>query len=194
MLMAIDTYRCTHTLDAPTGQLLDLLDRALHQIQGAVSALLVEARADGHTLTPADLEDVRTLAQPKLAESGTALTWKAALGTPTGLPAAPVRQLLLNLLLNAIQAARGGGTVRVHIGTQGSELLAQIENSGEPLPPERLAHLFEPYPQTRPHEPGLGLWVCYQIAAQLGGEIEAQAEGAITRFRVRLPLLAGGQP
>ena len=188
MLMAIDTYRCTHAIDAPTGQLLDLLDRALHQIQGAVSALLVEARADGHTLTQADLEDVRTLAQPKLAKSGIALTWEADLHTPTGLPAAPVRQLLLNLLLNAIQAARGGGTVRVHIGTRGSELLAQIENSGEPLPPERLAHLFEPYPQTRPHEPGLGLWVCYQIAAQLGGEIEAQAEGETTRVQVRLPL------
>ena len=194
MLMAIDTYRCTHTLDTQTRHLLDLLDRALQQIQGAVSALLVEARADGHTLTAADLEDVKTLAQPKLVTSGVVLTWDAALGAPTGLPAAPVRQLLLNLLLNAIHAARGGGAVRVRIGTQGAELLAQIENSGEPIPPERLAHLFEPYPETRPHEPGLGLWVCYQIASQLGGQVEAQAEGAITRFQVRLPLLSRDQP
>jgi signal transduction histidine kinase len=106
MLMAIDTYRCAQSPDARTTRLLDLLERALRQIQESVSALLVEARADPHPLTPRDLDDVRTLAQPRLAKSGVRLIWHNAFEAATTLPAAPVRQLLLNLLLNAIEGAR----------------------------------------------------------------------------------------
>jgi signal transduction histidine kinase len=192
MRMAIDTYRLAQPLDARTARLLDLLDRALQQIQGAVSALLVEARADTRTLTHQDLEDVRTLAQPRLARSSVPLTWHNVFDAPTSLPAAPVRQLLLNLLLNAIQAACEGGAVAVTCATEENVLRIQIENSGQPIPPEQLAHLFEPYPASRPHAQGLGLWVCYQIASQLGGAIGVETEEGITRFQVTLPLAGGG--
>jgi signal transduction histidine kinase len=192
MLLAIDTYRLAQPLDARTARLLDLLDRALQQIQDAVSALLVEARADTRTLTPQDLEDVRTLAQPRLARSSVPLTWHNTFDGPTNLPAAPVRQLLLNLLLNAIQAARAGGAVAVACATEENVLRIRIENSGQPLPPEQLAHLFEPYPASRPHAQGLGLWVCYQIVSQLGGAIGVESADGLTRFQVTLPLAAGG--
>ncbi len=193
MVLAIDTYRTRAApVDARTGQLLDLLDRALRQIQDTVSALLVEARADSRTLTHADIEDVRTLAQPRLTRCGTSLVWHNGFAAATALPAAPVRQLLLNLLLNALAAARDGGTVEVQVAADAGELRIEVENSGRPLPAERLAYVFEPYPSLRPGSPGLGLWVCYQIASQLGGSIELDAEGSITRARVRLPLYPRG--
>jgi two-component system, NtrC family, sensor kinase len=191
MLMAIDTYRRAHPIDPHTGQLLDLLERALGQIQASVSALLVEARADLRTLTRADLEDVKTLAQPSVVKARASLSWENACDTPTGLPAAPVRQLLLNLVLNAAQAAQGGGRVAVWIFTEDDQLSMRIENSGRVIPSEQLVHLFEPYPASRPHTQGLGLWVCYQIVSQLGGSIGAETEGDITRFRVALPLTPG---
>jgi two-component system, NtrC family, sensor kinase len=68
----------------------------------------------------------------------------------------------------------------------------RIENTGQAIDPEQLLHLFEPYPVSRPHPQGLGLWVCYQIVAQLGGTIEAETEGEVTRFRVALPLMPRG--
>jgi signal transduction histidine kinase len=188
MLMAIDTYRLSHAVDAQTERLLDLLERALRQIQASVSALLVEARADLRTLTQEDLEDVKTLAQPNIVKARIALNWENACHTAIELPAAPVRQLLLNLVLNAVQAAQGGGHVAVRITTQDNQLMMRIENSGRAIPPEQLLHLFEPYPASGPHTRGLGLWVCYQIVSQLGGSIRAETQGELTRFLVVLPL------
>ncbi|QVL48904.1 MAG: HAMP domain-containing histidine kinase [Thiocapsa sp.] len=188
MLMAIDTYRRAHPVDAQTERLLDLLERALRQIQGSVSALLVEARADLRTLTREDLEDVKTLVQPNSVKARIALSWENACDTRIHLPAAPVRQLLLNLVLNAVQASQGGGHVGVWITTQDNQLMMRIENSGRALAPEQLLHLFEPYPASRPHTQGLGLWVCYQIVSQLGGTIRAETQGELTRFLVALPL------
>jgi two-component system, NtrC family, sensor kinase len=192
MLMAIDTYRRIHPVDAATGRLLDLLERALAQIQGSVSALLVEARADLRTLTSDDFDDVKTLAQPNIKKARVSLTWENGSAGSTGLPAGPVRQLLLNLLLNAVQAARDGGRVGVWLSVEEEELRMRIENTGQTIDPEQLLHLFEPYPVSRPHPQGLGLWVCYQIVAQLGGTIEAETEGEVTRFRVALPLMPRG--
>lgn len=188
MLMAIDTYRLAQPPDARTARLLDLLERALRQIQGSVSALLVEARADPHPLTARDLDDVRTLAQPRLAKSGVRLIWHNAFDVATTLPAAPVRQLLLNLLLNAIEAARDGGAVRVRLLSEGDRLRLWVRNRGRSIPPDQLAHLFEPYPAVRPHARGLGLWICYQIVSQLSGTIEVASEGELTTFQVSLPL------
>ncbi|WP_296699002.1 sensor histidine kinase [Thiocapsa sp. UBA6158] len=190
MLMAIDTYRRAHPVEAQTERLLDLLERALRQIQASVSALLVEARADLRTLTREDLEDVKTLAQPNIVKARIVLNWENACDSAIRLPAAPVRQLLLNLVLNAVQAAQGGGHVGVRITTQDNLLMMRIENSGRVIPPEQLLHLFEPYPASRPHTRGLGLWVCYQIVSQLGGTIRAETQGELTRFLVALPLTA----
>lgn len=190
MLMAIDTFRRREPADPRTGQLLDLLDRGLQQIQHAVSALLVEARLDNRPLTQQDLEDVRTLAQPPAAASGATLAWDNALAGPVPLPANLVRQLLLNLMLNAQQAVDPGGRVAVQIARAPSGLRILVENSGVPIPPDRLDRLFEPYPSRYPDRQGLGLWVCYQIVAQLGGTIEAETGERKTRLSVHLPLRA----
>lgn len=188
MLMAIDTYRGTRAPDVETRQLLDLLDRALQQIQTTISALLVESRADTRRLRPEDLDDLAILLQPKLARSQAVMIWRGTIAAPTALPAGPVRQLLLNLLLNATEAARGDGLVVLRIEQADGELRLRIDNTGEPIPPERLAYLFEPYAGDRPQAEGLGLWVCYQIVTQLGGRIRAVVEDCVTSLSVALPL------
>jgi len=188
MLMAIDTFRRREPPDARTERLLDLLDRGLRQIQHAVSALLVEARLDSRPLTPDDLEDVRTLAQPKPASSQAVLVWDNGLTEAAPVPANLVRQLLLNLMLNALKAVAPGGRVVVRIALEDKALAIRVENTGEPIPSDRLGRLFEPYPSPRPDRQGLGLWVCYQIVSQLGGTIEARAQDGTTRLSVRLPM------
>jgi signal transduction histidine kinase len=188
MLMAIDTFRRRQPHDPRIGQLLDLLDRGLQQIQHAVSALLVEARLDGRPLTPQDLEDVRTLARPQSVAPGATLTWENGMAGPVPLPANLVRQLLLNLMLNAQQAVDPEGRVVVQIDCAANGLRILVENSGDPIPPARLDRLFEPYPSRHPDRQGLGLWVCYQIVTQLGGAIEAQTGERSTRLSVHLPI------
>lgn len=193
MVMAIDTYRGDVPSDERTARLLDLLDRGLHQIQETVSALLVEARADRRVLTQADLDDVRTLAEPRLTRSGVPLTWQVRFEAEASLPAAPVRQLLLNLVLNALDAAGAGGSAAVRVESAGGSLCLEVENTGRPLPPERRDHPFEPFPSPPGGRSGLGLWVCYQIVSQLHGTIEIRSHGDLTRVEVRLPLHPGGE-
>ena len=183
--MAIDTYRGDVPSDERTARLLDLLDRGLHQIQETVSALLVEARADRRALTQADLDDVRTLAEPRLTRSGVPLTWQVRFEAEASLPAAPVRQLLLNLVLNALDAAGAGGSAAVRVESAGGSLCLEVENTGRPLPPERRDHPFEPFPSPPGGRSGLGLWVCYQIVSQLHGTIEIRSHGDLTRVEVR---------
>lgn len=190
MLMAIDTFRRRlQPAPAPrSDQLLDLLERGLRQIQSTVSALLIEARLDSRPLTPQDLEDVRTLTQPRLTASRAALTWSNGLAAPVALPATLVRQLLLNLTLNALEAVEPGGRVAVSVLAEDARLAIAVENSGEPIPPDRIERLFEPYPTQRQDRQGLGLWICYQIVAQLGGTIEVGTGTGATRLQVFLPL------
>lgn len=188
MLMAIDTFRRRQATDPRSEPLLDLLVRGLQQIQHAVSALLVEARLDSRPLTPQDLEDVRTLAQPEPAEARATLVWQNELTGPIPLPANLVRQLVLNLMLNARQAVDADGRLAVQVAQLDHSLSILVENSGAAIPPERLERLFEPYPSRTPDRQGLGLWVCYQIVSQLGGTIEAQTGEGGTRLCVRLPI------
>jgi signal transduction histidine kinase len=110
------------------------------------------------------------------------------------LPAHLVRQLVLNLLLNATKACSQDGFVTLDVTEREGKLQIEVANSGEPLAPAQIERLFEPFVPV-PQESGalshgLGLWVSYQIAQQLCGSISAHSEGGVTRFSVMLPLEA----
>ncbi|MFN3785309.1 MAG: sensor histidine kinase, partial [Thiothrix sp.] len=100
------------------------------------------------------------------------------------LPAALVRQVLFNLLLNALQATPAGGNVTVRATTDEYLLTFSVTNEGEPIPPERMTRLFEPFVTGRAEGHGLGLWVSYQIVQQLHGRINVTSDAQGTCFSV----------
>ena len=110
------------------------------------------------------------------------------------LPSTLVRQLLINLLLNAITAAGPGGRVALRAIASPDRFDLVIENTGEPLQPQQLAHLFEPFTSFSENGNGLGLWICYQIVTQLGGTISAESSPEWTRFTVLVPLEPANAP
>jgi signal transduction histidine kinase len=101
------------------------------------------------------------------------------------LPSTPVRQVLMNLLLNAVQAALEGGFVYCRVSRVQGTLTIDVVNNGRALSGEQFERLFEPFNSVSGH--GLGLWVTYQIVQQLGGTIQASANQGETRFHVALP-------
>lgn len=187
MLTSIDTARKHGRAEPVVADTLSLVERGLEQIRNTVSALLVEARVEERALTPGDVEDVRTLLEPQATEQGQSLSWRNELAAPVRLPATPTRQILMNLLINAIQAAGRGGRVSLRIRADAEQVTVEIRNDGRSVPPDQLAHLFEPF-WSGTGGSGLGLWVTYQIVEQMRGTIRVRSVPRETEFSVALPL------
>ena len=104
-----------------------------------------------------------------------------------------VAQVIGNLLANAFQHGSPTGEVRLATRGTADEVVIEIHNEGNPIPPDHLSRVFEPFERSaaagaRDRSIGLGLYISRQIVAAHGGAIEvrsAAAEG--TLFRVRLP-------
>ncbi|RKZ35487.1 MAG: two-component sensor histidine kinase [Gammaproteobacteria bacterium] len=188
MLNAISTHRRHGQRDPVTVQTLSLLERGLLQIKETVAALLVEAKPTGKALTAQDIEDTRTLVQSEAAKKQARIEWNNLIGQEVLIPANMVRQILINLLLNAIQAVPDSGRVQCSVGVEHGCLNIFVENEGEQITDEQMAHLFEPFTTGRESGRGLGLWVTYQIVHSLGGQIEVSSGDEDTRFVVMLPV------
>jgi signal transduction histidine kinase len=190
MLIALDNLRQRAELDPSVARTAALLERGLHHIGDTVAALLVEARVSSRLLGPGDFDDVRTLVEPQLRKKQVRLQWQVQVPGELDLPAASVRQVLINLMLNAVQAVPVEGAIRVHVEHEGAELRVRVANTGEALPPHVREHLFEPFVSGREGGHGLGLWVSWLTVSQLGGQIAACNEPGWVCFRFSLPVKA----
>ena len=103
------------------------------------------------------------------------------------LPANLIRQVMLNLLLNACQAANGGEASATVARTDG-ELTITVSNTGPAIAEEIRLRLFEPFIGTNEESHGLGLWATRQIVRQLRGDITLDSREGLTRFVVTLPI------
>lgn len=187
MLTAIDTLKRHGDVDSRTMKTIALLERGLTQIRDTVGALLVEAKLKGRNLIPQDIEDVQTLITPLANKKAIYITWHDGLDGEVPLPATLVRQILINLLLNAVHAATQQGEVVFDIGIADSKLRVVVENNGKILSAEEITHLFEPFSPLSRDGHGLGLWVTYQIVHQLGGHIDVERSNGHMRFTVEIP-------
>jgi signal transduction histidine kinase len=136
------------------------------------------------------VDDVQTLLQPDAQKKALTVTWDNGLSEPVPLPATPIRQILMNLSLNAVQAAPEGAAVDCYIHRDRDWLCIRVGNEGDGIPADRVDRLFEPFVHRTPAGHGLGLWVTYQIVQQLNGEIRVKSEAGRTHFTVQLPLEA----
>ncbi|MBI5480902.1 MAG: HAMP domain-containing protein [Deltaproteobacteria bacterium] len=107
-----------------------------------------------------------------------------------------LRQALLNLCRNAVEAMSGGGTLTVRVAAAGERLEISVADTGAGIAAEHLPRVFEPFFSTKEHGTGLGLALTQHIVAAHGGTISIDSTpGRGTEFVVRLPLLgaaAGG--
>jgi signal transduction histidine kinase len=120
---------------------------------------------------------------------------------PVMADAEQIKQVLLNILLNGMQAIEGEqGQVWIEtrvarvVRESGIEPFVQIEirDNGAGISKENLDHIFDPFFTTRPEGSGLGLAITYQIVHEHGGFIDVESElGKGTSFRVNFPLKAG---
>ncbi len=103
-----------------------------------------------------------------------------------------LRQVLVNLTLNALQATPEGGRVTVRSRLEGNDAVLEFDDTGSGIPPELLPRILEPFFTTKPSGSGLGLPIVHAILTQHGGSLRAEnLSGGGARFTVRLPLARG---
>jgi len=187
MLTAIKTYQRHGQADPLAGQTMSLLERGLSQIRNTVGALLVETKTQDRPFDPSDIDDLLILVEAEAQARAVHVDVEGALDGPVPLPATLLRQILLNLLLNAIAAAELSGRVRVGISDNGGRLRLSVCNDGQHIPDAQMAYLFEPFASGREKGHGLGLWVVYQIVHQLNGGLSVESEPDCTTFKAEVP-------
>lgn len=187
MLTAINTYRRHGSGDALADSTLSLLERGLTQIRNTVAALLVETRIQDRDFAPEDLADLLILINPAARARCVRVVLDATLSQPVKLPATMLRQIVLNLLLNAVAAAGENGTVRIRARAAAQNLMLSVCNDGRHIEQEELPYLFEPFFSQSAEGHGLGLWMVYQVTRQLGGDISVESEPGMTTFTVEIP-------
>jgi signal transduction histidine kinase len=165
-----------------------LLERGLTGIRNIVRASLVVWRgeADDRSLTHADIEDLRFLAESETRRRELRLEWSNALEPDSTIPAQAFRQIALNLVLNACAASPPGGRVVFAVETSKGETVLHVSDEGPGLPKEARAMLEGAALASAGPPAGLGLWIVSRITADHSGTISI-AEPPGTAITVRMP-------
>lgn len=108
-----------------------------------------------------------------------------------------LEQVFLNLIVNAVQATKGSGTVRITTALEAEEVVVRIADDGEGIPGDVAERIFDPFFTTKAvgEGTGLGLSISHQIIQGHGGDIrvESPASGGAC-FRVSLPASSSASP
>jgi len=171
-----------------------ILRKEIQRLSDIVSTHLDLVRSQPPERDPHDVgEIVRSVVElmRKQAQSqGVTLTATLEPGLPAlSVDARQIRQAVLNLVINAVQALPGGGQVHVAVGQRGNRLAVLVEDNGPGLDEEQARRVFEPFFTTKEGGTGLGLSIAFQIADQHGGDLRGENRpGGGARFCLELPL------
>ncbi len=172
-----------------------IIQQELERIQTIFRQMLDFYRPVSHEHLPLDVngicEGVRILMRKRLQDAGITLRLQLAdhLPTPCG-DSNQIKQVLLNLMLNAAEAARDeGARILVTTAAQGQTVIITLIDNGLGIPPEHLPRLFEPLFTTKTRGLGLGLAISREIIERHGGSINVEsAPGEGTTFQIKLPV------
>ena len=137
LVAAVDTLR-RHGADAEVRKgSVDLLDRGLNHLRDVVRAALVTHRPPepAASLAPHELDDLRLLVEPEARRRDAVIVWSNEVGDRLAVPAAKLKQALLNLLVNAARATPAGGVIRFHAAVLASGLVVEVSDGGPGMPP-----------------------------------------------------------
>jgi signal transduction histidine kinase len=135
------------------------------------------------------LEPVLRLIESTARKRGVTLAVRAGGALPpVWADADRLKQILLNLLLNAIEASPHGSEVAIEMRAARQGVLIEVTDHGSGIPAEHLEDIFNPFFTTKETGTGLGLALVHQMVVEHGGEITVDsAPGRGTVFRVTLP-------
>lgn len=175
---------------------LNVIIRESYRCKGIIDCLLSFSRKSDGSVESVDinvlLEEVLELVRHKARYEKVEIRENLQLDLPSirG-DAAGLRQVFMNLLINAHQAIKGAGTVEITTRGNGSSVIIQVKDTGSGIHPDHLDRIWDPFFTTKSVGQGLGLGlaVTFNIVKRHGGEITVESQkGEGSTFTVRLPL------
>lgn len=136
------------------------------------------------------LEEVLAVERPEFDKANVKFESRLDAGVASVLVDKPLlKQALLNLLMNALQAMPGGGQLFVALRRRGEMAEIEIQDTGRGIAPEHRQRIFQLFFTTRPGGSGIGLASAFRTVQLHNGSIEFESEvGRGTTFRIHLPL------
>jgi signal transduction histidine kinase len=190
LLNAADTIRTYADRPDVVRQSAELMQRGLAHLRDVTRAMLDQNRLDraGQPLRPEDFEDLRLLFEPEAHSRNLVLAWDVQAGAAAlaSQPSAPVRQVALNLLLNAGAAAEQGGEVGLVVSNGADRLSIAVSNTGGAMSEADLRRLLASGPL--PPGGGVGLRLVHDIVTGLGGTLHHDRTEGRTVIWVDLPV------
>jgi signal transduction histidine kinase/CheY-like chemotaxis protein len=177
---------------------LSVLEEAAWRGTDVVQRLLGLAEADRAPAAPCDLgaiaQEALAFARPRIGSSASRIDMVAELP-----PTAPVigsaialREVVAALVLNAMEAMSGGGTVTVRARDVEGGVELVVADAGEGIGTEAAARVFDPFFTTRPGHLGLGLTVARAVILRAGGRLDLRSGAPGTTVTIWLPAAVGG--
>jgi signal transduction histidine kinase len=166
----------------------------IRHIQDILSNLLAYARPRPPSFHLSDLnatvEQAVVMARQQTRTKPIDVTFTAERDLPNVMhDPGQIQQVVLNLLLNGIQALSGKGSVEVRSRREGNSAVVRVADNGRGISPAELPNIFKPFFTTRSDGTGLGLPLAKGIVEAHGGRIEVSSiQGQGTQFDVWLPI------
>ncbi|MHB1295205.1 MAG: PAS domain S-box protein [Anaerolineae bacterium] len=150
---------------------------------------------DRHVSTDVNalIDQVLTVTSKQAQDRGVRIGWKPTADLPA-ISAIPdqLKQVFLNLVLNALDAMPSGGDLRIstHLDLARGQVVAAFADTGQGITREALSHIFESFFSTKEDGLGLGLYLSQDVVRRHGGQIQVESTpGKGTTFTVRLPAI-----
>ncbi len=183
-------------VSAENRRLLDIVVREAARLNGLINDFLLFARPGTRPRERLDLTAVVAEAL-EAAERGRAggapVSVERRLAEGLWVEASPeeMRQVVSNLVTNALEAMPEGGALRVAAEREGEEVVLSVSDTGCGVSREDLGRIFLPFFTRKERGTGLGLAIVHAIVERHGGRLEVESRPGATTFRVRLPRAEG---
>ena len=182
------------------GGTAEMIDSELLRIQQLVSDYLAHEKAVSLRVQSVDLAEAAQRLKGVMEEMLRSTATRLTVATPGQAVEATcdphaLRQILMNLVLNAQQAMGSGGSITITVGRSDDGFgTIDVADTGPGIPEEMRERLFKPFQTTKVDGHGIGLALVKRFVDNFGGSVAVESEvGRGTTFRLRLPLAEGSE-
>jgi len=181
-------------VDPDTSRHVDIIDSEIHRLDRVVQILVDFTRPRDLHLEEIDLrlvlDEVSLLAAPDAEQHGVKLVRELPSElVPVKIDVDLIKQAILNVVLNGVQAMPNGGTLTIAAKRDEDLAVTEIRDQGQGIPADIQDKIFELYFTTKRTGSGIGLAQTYQIMQWHYGAVDFEtSQGKGTTFRLRLPL------